>query len=1247
MKTIKAILKTILKNNYAIKNDVFWELKRESINIIEDEKDVDEDWIEKLKYTIDYIKNIPIESKIVFSIYINKFNEEDLKNIKKMKSELNDLIINEIYNGIHYNVSGEKLYKVIKKLELSVALSKKQRVIENKLSNLTKIHIKHNFDYTENIIQVKFENIKLEETLLYIMNFENYYYFYELKYDIYDLFKHIKLNFHKRYISTNKYKVLYIINDNGISIDNYTTAYYRILSYSLAYEISEGKVLLPQYLDASIKNILIDSKQLFDYKYYKNLESKLDLYNKNKLYKVENIENLLYKINIAKTEDEIFNLINSAGNIINIEKNIDVYIYAISKCYKLNKNSIKIALFCEDLINKKAIFASDIISYLMMIYNNGIYTKNTLRTIKYMETVYNDTYLFDELKLKIKFKESGISQEFIDEFLGIYNKSKNKQNLDFYLNRIINEYKIEFNKESIRMVYEFYEKYKDIRALDRICKYMYENDRDLMEMDLSQNNLLQLIEFYKKQDKKQNIMYMLFIMSHCKKLEKKTISLLKSIYNNKDVKNSNKLFNYLILYKDKDEIIYKYYIEKLADLPVEQLDETTVEEVKELFLKDKLNNIQLATVKFIIDYYILNDTKIAIKCIEKYLQEYSNLDQYNLFRDILIQQIKNIRFIQDILKYINFNNIDNIYFILDLIAKELINNEEYNLISEILKCYDYNKDYNKAYNIVIAYVKFAKFIDELEYDTIIDDMLKNLDEDEKKKLYNLLINREDFPIEIRERYYDLNPSNLNNNIIIEEFNNKNENIAVTILEKYLVLVKYFEDDEKFLDIVDRKVIEDEFEDSKYKQLIEETIYKKIKIKFKDDKEYVEDLLYKVKEKNDKLKEIEEYIDIYTNNFIEDFHDIYGEYKVISRIEGDVCNKLDIEHIFNKDQSKVLVFKDYYTKEIILNYLKTLNIEYKIYESNDYADPIYLYTIDIKNSIPYTKENSLMNMIQNLVELSKLQQQLIRKNKMIKTFTKDSFIYTNKGFVVADFIDIIEFNINSLTKDLSEEYDLYKLDKKGKYYVLNQKNITIILKKYISMILDNFCNESEDIKFIHKFNLNIIENENINNIDSLIENMISFITNENKTIEELTYKQKLKGFHDIDETEQKSLMDKIINRNDMTPEAKKIIIYNYSNEFKINYFKYLLNCINNYNDGLNEVDLLEIYEKLDSTVNDALLTDENDIDTEIENMYLNICNKTSLLLGDIQKAVMKTNLSIENKNYVTRRLENMKVKVTNN
>lgn len=45
-------------------------------------------------------------------------------------------------------------------------------------------------------------------------------------------------------------------------------------------------------------------------------------------------------------------------------------------------------------------------------------------------------------------------------------------------------------------------------------------------------------------------------------------------------------------------------------------------------------------------------------------------------------------------------------------------------------------------------------------------------------------------------------------------------------------------------------------------------------------------------------------------------------------------------------------------------------------------------------------------------------------------------------------------------------------------------------------------------------------------------MVSFITNENKIIEELTYKQRLNRFYDIDEKEQKLLMDKVISINDM-------------------------------------------------------------------------------------------------------------------
>ena len=54
---------------------------------------------------------------------------------------------------------------------------------------------------------------------------------------------------------------------------------------------------------------------------------------------------------------------------IGIEKLVvlDVYVYAISKSYELNKNSIKIALFCEELLNKKPIIYSNIVKIIVDI----------------------------------------------------------------------------------------------------------------------------------------------------------------------------------------------------------------------------------------------------------------------------------------------------------------------------------------------------------------------------------------------------------------------------------------------------------------------------------------------------------------------------------------------------------------------------------------------------------------------------------------------------------------------------------------------------------------------------------------------------------------------------------------------------------------------------------------------------------------------------------------------------------------
>ena len=406
MEDSRNLLKIILKNKNYDKNDIFYELKKESIEILKGKLEINENWMKNLKNILDHGKNIPIESKVVFSLFLNNqvdsFRNSDLERLQ----ELNSLIINQVYNEIHFNIDGKSLYNAIFRLYIPINLRKKISVLEKKLNSLTKIILEEDKNYKEKIIEIEFENIIEKETLLYNYDFENYYYFYDLKYEIYDLFKKEKLNYKSYHKDVYGSEILYLINDKRIAIENIDTEYERVLLYSFAYEISSGRIKInAKDIDSNVINSLIHYKKLFKPKYFDEILNRLYLHDKRELISISDINDLIYKISIAQSEDEIFSLLKSSKKLINLDDNIDVYVYAISKSYELNKNSIKIALFCEEVLNKKPIIYSNIVSYLKLLYKNGIYTQNTLDTVKYIETVSNEDLSLDELRLKINFEK--------------------------------------------------------------------------------------------------------------------------------------------------------------------------------------------------------------------------------------------------------------------------------------------------------------------------------------------------------------------------------------------------------------------------------------------------------------------------------------------------------------------------------------------------------------------------------------------------------------------------------------------------------------------------------------------------------------------------------------------------------------------------------------------------------------------------------------------------------------------------
>ena len=83
--------------------------------------------------------------------------------------------------------------------------------------------------------------------------------------------------------------------------------------------------------------------------------------------------------------------------------------------------------------------------------------------------------IFHNNSLKINFEEGNFDENFLENLVKVYNKNKNKDFLEPYINKIINTEEINLNQDCIYIIYKFYKKYNDIKALDRLCKYMYKN----------------------------------------------------------------------------------------------------------------------------------------------------------------------------------------------------------------------------------------------------------------------------------------------------------------------------------------------------------------------------------------------------------------------------------------------------------------------------------------------------------------------------------------------------------------------------------------------------------------------------------------------------------------------------------------------------------------------------------------------------------------------------------------------------
>ncbi|MCR1876270.1 hypothetical protein NSA45_10365 [Paraclostridium bifermentans] len=1231
------------------------ELKEISVEKLINNQDIDEIWIEKAKVVFE--KRLPLEACLIFNKYLNNTKE----NIPVEVYKYNDKIIDILHSKTFFNLPGDVLLKYSKKLPINEDKKYKIPLLTRKLLNLKKVEL-----ITEKLedflVGVKIDNINKIELMNYSPKFDNYIYTINESIEFRDLEEGrvlCKYNKDKNIKDFDTYTTVvncFYIQKRKMSILN---DFERMLTYELANQIYTGKLL--SKLNKKVISCVLDNKKLFEDEYFNRIIQISNLEDKNntaeyinELIKNPNNKNLKSIIKKADSIDEIFSVLRQSEVILDEEVGLDVYVEAICKCYeksKTSKNAISkmnIALFCEELIAEKPIVFTEVIDILREMYKEKIFTNKTIDTLRYIRHTVKDEKIIDDILLQIKYENCEFDNDFIEK-ISKFDDNPSKSDItliDKMLNKIIyNEEDIsKYNDKIFKLIYNFYKRNNDLKALHKLCEFSYKNNNIMSQQNITDKDICKLIQFYEDNDIKLDVDYKLSIINEYKNNQdilKYGELVVELIYVNKDengIQLLNSKYNKLLKkLKKNSDIIHEEYLKMLESNSKNNfiLDEDEIEDIKAVLNRKAVHsNTKLYMLKILINYFIVtyNENEM-LKYMNLYIANYSELDKGELFKSILYNHSNNIEFLEIILNKLDFNSITNADIFMQIISSKLINNMRLDLLSEVLRYYIANEKYIESIDILKVYISkniklgnLIKNIDvqinELQYYTFINPILNNISEKFQIEIYNLLIKREDLPIEIREQYFYLAPTEENKKYIIDSFSFEQ---TKSELAKEFALKKYFSDDEEFLRLANIG------KDNNEKIL--ELVYYKAREKFKNDKDYVNKLIEKIYKEDERLSKIYEYIELYNDNYFDrKAQNIFNEYLCTHRDEGEYIDRLYLKNIFNGNKLEAIGFMDdeYKVDYSIFRYLDKIKANYEKLDK----DVILLREI---YDLSFLEKGDVLVFLEKLKLLIKLQINLILNERMIIGFKKDSFIINEKGFIPTTSTHICRYNEEFRTRN-SALFEYVKKTSKSKYIIVNEKNICTEIKGYIkSLLLETNINEEiRDIK--DKFIVDVLENNYITSYEDLLECIDEFIENENKKFENFTYKEKLKVFDELDEFEKYDIVNQILYSGDTSLIAKKIIIsYDEDNIEIERYIKYLIDCFNNSNIGFNEDDYIRIYEKVNINIESASDKFYEEMKNEIFNFYINAKNQLKIYKTDLKEDVTSLKISDKDKDYLISRI----------
>lgn len=1237
--SIKSLRENDTCNEYCILNNDLAKFKKLSIQIINNKEKSLELWIEQLKLLeIKQIHNFPIEAFLVVAREIERSSAYE--KVSMSVDEFSTLIIKRLFTEVHFCIERELLYDLVMKIKVNNNVAKQKSILLKKIKKLTKLDIECTEDC---IIGFKIENFSKVELAQYLYNERNWYYIPNSNIEVINIKSGNRVGqvFEdgKLLLKDNSYSILkeylHINSRNNIILSN---QYERMLMYSFIkyyIEIYNKETAIVKIGKEIVDNIM-EYKELFSNDYQRRMLNKTNTETiQTYISKLENNptnQELRNIINECNDIDWIFEVLKLAPQIIKDVIPIDIHIAGIVKCNSIDRHNIKIALYCEDLLENNPIIIEEVVEFLVGMYKEGIFTETTEKILKYLRCTVRNNKIIDDAQINVIAEKGNLDNNFIDKFINVYGNSDDKRSLDNIVNKIINRNDYKINKELYGVIYEFYKMNNDIRALDILCNAIIGNKDNLRSVGVTSKDITKLLNYFISLDKYDNTNTIFIIINEFK--ESKDVAFIASKileemgtveFENAQTEDSDIYFEILSIAKEYNETLSEVYIRMLINKGSSyKYSKAEIEDLLDTLDLDNLKEKEsLKIIAIVIKYYISTKNNLeALKYLKIYLEKLSSIDDGDLFRDIL-SSYNNLDFIEDILKEVDFTKIEKVDLLLNMTFDRLVLENRYELLVEILRYYNNTERYNESLYVLKGYINNVSCIDSLIYEVFILPILRNISELRLKELYDALILREDLPIEIREEFYYLNTDEYNTNKIISEFKNYN---TYSSLAKNLALKKYYYDDSIFEELILRGSNDGD---------TCKIILEKVKEKFKDNKGFVELIITdEIAELDDELRKIKSYATEYNENlFTLECCNVFGEFFISEKIDGELCSEIELNNIFSDEKISAVLFKNDTLYDIYTKYLNSNNVKFDI---------IDIKVISVNNDMKWIlpEELSLVKLLNNFNKLVKLQILLMNNKMIMLEFVEESFKLNKDGFVLNSFVNICGYNGEIVVRDRNIFKNINGIRNKNKRVIINEQNIVKIMCEYIKRILlngqeveDNIVDEKiliNERRMRDKF-IDYISVSEINSLEELYSIISLFIDKESKAFEELSYRKQISMFNDLNDEEKILVISKAIRDKDTTPIIRNKVIYfdNIPPEIIEDYFVYLIDCFNN-TMNLTKDDYGYIYDKITNLLKGSeagyegnmlnAILDKNiikDQANELATLYIDSIKKCKYIVRDVE------------------------------